>query len=349
MTLDLGILNNVLSVDLNDNGIFSGQGKAKSKKERYLSLMRGINIISYSTLSNLHLCERRFACSKLRLAASQDSPKILWADSNIDFAFGRSVESGVHGVLVGNKDQDIFKEQFLSWDIPLFEEHARGYAKTFTDSVIAIDRFKYVKQMLFGGWEIAFFNGKPAIEVAMCIDCGNGYYYIGHADVILYNPIERRYRVLEIKTTGAKYFHEAMYKNSDQAIGYSIMLDNIAKDLEETATFEVFYLVYATSFGEWKKFDFSKSRSQRAGWINTILLDIQRINTYLQVDYWPKRGSSCMSYGKPCSYFDTCDLSKEAFNPNGFEMVTEEEILTYDFDFHFNLQDIINTQKDLIS
>jgi hypothetical protein len=339
----LGALESVLDTDILA-GLWNGVEKRNSKQDRYLQLMRGINILSYSTFGALHTCERQFQKNKLRLAANKNTPRVLFAETNIDFAFGRAVESGLHSTLLNKSQQEIFLDMFLAWDIPLWQQHPRNYAKTFIDSVIAIDQFKFVQDTLFAGWEIAYFDGKPAIEVSMCIDLGNGYYYVGHADVILYHPIERRFRVLEIKTTGAKYVHEAMYQNSDQAVGYSIMLDSIAKDLEESATFEVFYLVFCTSTDKWERFDFTKSRSQRAGWINTLLLDIQRINTHRQVNFWPKRGGSCFKYSKPCQYFGICDLEQMP----EFEIISKEEIEKHDFDFRFDLNKIIETQTELI-
>jgi hypothetical protein len=340
---NLGGLESILDTDILA-GLWDGVAKRNSKQDRYLQLMRGINILSYSTFGALHTCERQFQKNKLRLAANKNTPRVVFAETNIDFAFGRAVESGIHSTLLKKSKPEIFFDMFMAWDIPLFQEHPRNYAKTFVDSLLAIDQFGVVQSMLFEGWEIAYFDGKPAIEVSMCIDLGNGYYYVGHADVILWHPIEQRFRVLEIKTTGAKYVHEAMYQNSDQAVGYSIMLDSIAKDLENSATFEVFYLVFGTSMDKWMPFHFTKSRSQRAGWINTLLLDIQRINTYRQVSFWPKRGGSCMKYGKPCSYFGICDLGQE----EEFEVISEEEIAKHEFDFRFKLDEIIQTQTELI-
>lgn len=340
---NLGGLDSVLDTDILA-GLWSGIAKRQSKQDRYLKLMRGINILSYSTFNALHSCERQFQKNKLRLAANVNTPRVLFAETNIDFAFGRAVESGVHSTLLKKSKQDIFIDMFMAWDIPLWQTHPRNYAKEFVDTLLAIDQFGYIRDMLFEGWEIAYFDGKPAIEVSMCIDLGNGYYYVGHADVIMYHPIERRFRVLEIKTTGAKYVHTAMYQNSDQAVGYSIMLDSIAKDLEESATFEVFYLVFCSSLNKWERFDFTKSRSQRAGWLNTLLLDIQRINTHRQVNFWPKRGGSCFEYSKPCQYFTLCDL--EAMNE--FDVITPEEINTHDFDFRFSIDKIIETQEELI-
>lgn len=322
----------------------------KKKQDRYFKLMRGINILSHSTSERLITCERKFACSKLEQNQPEEfTAEIVTLEGNIDFAFGKAVETGVQGVLLGRSPARIFWDMFLAWDCMLLVEHPRGIDKRFVDAVLAIDQFVAIKAELMQGWEVAMFKGKPAIELSICIDLENGYYYVGHADIILYHPLLCRYRVLEIKTTGIKVLHEAMYKNSGQALGYSIFLDEIARDVEATATFEVLYLVFPTSIGYWRPFEFTKSRSNRADWINTLLLDIQRIATYRTVNFWPKRGSSCFEYYRPCDYLDRCDLDPSSFNPSGdFAVIGEDEIEKHEFDFKFKMSQILETQKELV-
>lgn len=341
------LANLLRSQDINA-GIFSTMGAKQRKKDRYLHLMRGINIVSYSTFNNLHTCERKFALSKLEQASiSGDSNHIPY--TNIDFAFGKAIETGVQSIFLQKTKEEVFFDMFLAWDMPLDAAHPKDTPKSFVDAVIAIEKFKLIKDQIFPGWEIAYFKNKPAIELAMLIDIETGHFYVGHADIILYHPKEKRYRVLEIKTSGSKNIHEAMYKNSDQATGYSIMLDSIAADKEETATFEVFYLVFAASLDTWKLFEFTKSRSMRAGWINTILLDIQRVNIYKEAGYWPKRGGSCFEYFKPCKFFNICDLGFEHFHSQGdFDIVTKEDLDKHSFDFKFKLSEIISVQKELV-
>lgn len=343
-----GILASVLDSSV-ASGAFDALNKKQSKQDKYNQLMRGINILSYSTFSGLHSCERKFQLKKLEQSNANSIETVSAFNTNIDFAFGRTVETGIHAVLLNKPKHLIWFDMFRAWDAELLLQHPKEIPKTFLDAWIAIDKFAWIKDNMFQGWELAYFNGKPAIELAMHIDMENGFHYLGHMDVALYNPLERRYRVLEIKTTGLKWVHPAMYKNSDQANGYTVILDSIAKDIEETATFEVFYLVFTTNNGQWNRFDFTYSRSNRAGWINTILLDINRINTYKQVNFWPKRGGSCMDFGRPCQFFDACDLDAEHFNGTGeFEEVSEEELLTHEFDFRFKLSEIIQTQQELI-
>lgn len=311
--------------------------------------MRGVNVYSHSTSDKFVACERKFACSKLELNQPVQTDSVVTLEGNIDFAFGKAVETGVQAALLGHPKWKIFFDMFMAWDIKLMQEHPKGYAKTFTDAIIAIDQFIYIQQELMQGWEIAMFNGKPAIELAMRLDLENGYFFIGHADIILYHPSAKRYRVLEIKTTGAKNINEAMYKNSGQGTGYSIFLDQIAKDVELTATFEVTYLVWSTSLGGWRVYQFTKSRSARADWLNTLLLDIKRIHTYRTLHFWPKRGSACFDYGRPCAYLDSCDLDPTSFNPSGdFAQIEAHELDEHEFDFKFNLSAILETQKELI-
>lgn len=328
--------------------LFDPNKAKRNKQRRYLRLMRGVNIFSYSTGETLQTCERKFSRKKLELNNDHDT-SITTLGTNIDFAFGRAIETGIQSAFLGNGKSKIFFDMFMAWDIPLNAVHPKGKDKTFAHACIAIDKFLYIKDQFFQGWEVAMFKGKPAIELAVCIDMENGYYYVGHADIILWNPTLRRYKVLEIKTTGFTTVHEAMYKNSNQSTGYSIFVDSVANDYEVSATFEVYYLVFPTSTGFWKLYEFTKSRSARAEWINSLLFDIQRINLSIKTGIWPKRGSSCFEYFKPCDYFNSCDLPDSSFNATGeFATVKPEEIAEHEFDFKFKMSDIIKLQEELI-
>jgi hypothetical protein len=224
-----GPLTNILAASDIKGELFQARQKAKQKQYRYRDLMKGINVYSHSTSGILDLCERKFACSKLEKNSPANDINIVTLEGNIDFAFGRAIESGVQAALLSKTREQIFFDMFLAWDIGFMQTHPRNFAKTFTDATIAIDKFLWIRKELMQGWEIAMFQGKPAIELSMLIDLENGYYYVGHADVILFHPVLRRYRVLEIKSTGIKNIHPAMYKNSGQSTGYSIFLDEIAR------------------------------------------------------------------------------------------------------------------------
>jgi len=125
----------------------------------------------------------------------------------------------VQSIFLGKGVRETFFDMFLAWDMPLDAAHPKGNPKSFVDAVIAIDKFRIIKDTIFLGWEVAFFNNKPAIELGMLIDLETGHYYVGHADIILWHPRENRTEFLKIKLPGFNNLHEAMYKNSDQATG----------------------------------------------------------------------------------------------------------------------------------
>lgn len=348
-TNKFGALTSILANSDVKGSLFDPNKVKQNKQRRYLHLMRGVNMYSHSTSEKLNSCERFYACNKLEQNQPIQIDDIVTIDNNINFAFGRAVESGIQSALLNHPREKVFFDMFMAWDLPLMQQHPKNYAKTFTDAVVAIDKFMYIKTQLMQGWQIAMFKGKPAIELAMLLDMENGYYYVGHADIILYHPVLKLFRVLEIKTTGFKNIDEAMYKNSGQALGYSIFVDQIAASHELSATFEVQYLIFGTSLDHWVNYEFTKSRSNRADWINTLLLDLQRINTYKTLSFWPKRGSECFNWGRRCQYFDRCDLDPSSFNPTGqFAIITEEELKQHQFDFKFKFSEIIETQKELI-
>lgn len=344
-----GVLTSLLAGQDIKASLFDPNKAKHNKQRRYLHLMRGVNMYSHSTSELWNACERKFACSKLQQNQPIQIDDVVTLEGNIDFAFGRAIESGVQSALLGNPREKIFFDMFLAWDIKLMQQHPKNYAKTFTDAVIAIDKFMYIKTQLMQGWEIAMFKGRPAIELAMLLDMENGFYYVGHADIILFHPIFKLYRVMEIKTNGMKNIDEALYKNSGQALGYSIFVDQIASSEELAATFEVQYLVFGSGLDQWTNYEFTKSRSNRADWINSILIDLQRIDTSRKLNYFPKRGNQCFNWGRRCQYYDSCDLDPSSFNPTGkFALITEDEIGQHAFDFRFKFSEVLETQKELI-
>lgn len=344
-----GALTNILASTDVKAALFDTNKAKHSKQRRYRDLMKGINMYSHSTSEKKNGCQRFFQLYKLEQNQIIDTGDIETVSSNVDFAFGRAVETGVQSTLLGHTKEKVFFDMLMAWDMKLLHPHPKGYHKMFVDAVLAIDQFRYIKEKLMEGWEIAMFRGKPAIELSLCLDLENGYYYVGHADIILYHPIFKKYRVLEIKTTGFKTIDEAMYKNSGQATGYSIFVDQIANDQEAASTFELKYLIYGVHLGYWIDYEFTKSRSNRADWLNTLLIDLREIDTYRKLNFFPKRGTECFNWNRRCQYYDRCDLDAKSFNGTGeFAIIADEDIAKHEFDFKFKFSEILATQKELL-
>jgi hypothetical protein len=322
------------------------------KQRRYRELVRGINILSYSTFELYHTCERKFAISKLRAGNRTEAElAIFQEDTNLHLTFGKCFETGIQSVLLGKSWAHIFLDMLMAWDMFLFEEDQKGYkGKTFTECVIGVELFfKTTRHVLLSEWEVAIFNGKPAVELAMSLDFENGYYFLGHADVVLRNKYSGELMVLEIKTTADNNIQEAKYGNSAQASGYSIMVDSIADDLELTSAYNVLYLVYHTAQHKFFTYSLNKSREGRAEWVNTLLLDMQRVHTNRQLQFFPKRGQSCMHFGRVCQYYETCSMDPFQGGLRDFAVISSEQLEAHGFDFHFKLGNLIETQKGFIT
>jgi hypothetical protein len=123
------------------------------------------------------------------------------------------------------------------------------------------------------------------------------------------------------------------------------MLDEIADNLDVSADYDVFYLCYITSLDDFKFWEFPKSRSNRADWLNTLFFDMQQVDAYRTHKFFPKRGGNCVNkFGRQCNHYGVCDLSQH----QEFFMVPDEEILAYDWNFQFKISNIIATQRELI-
>lgn len=206
---------------------------------------------------------------------------------------------------------------------------------------LAVEKFSHWwEEHMAGEWELAYFNNKPATEVTFLLDLENGYYHAGHIDVVLRNRVSGKYLVLEIKTTAIKNVDEAQYGNSEQPLGYSLVLDAIAENLDATNSFEVLYLVYSSTERKLIPFTFKKQRTERAEWLQDLLLDHSLISTYRKLSLFPKRGNSCWSFGGRCPHYGTCDLGafKDNFDFREYKRSSME--LPERTDFEFTLGDI---------
>jgi hypothetical protein len=154
-------------------------------------------------------------------------------------------------------------------------------------------------------WELVYHEGKPACELSFIITFPDGYVYRGFVDAVLRNKVTGKVMVLEIKTSSAAFISAAQYKNSAQAIGYSIVLDTLFPSL---SSYEVLYLIYKTKALEYEQMPFVKSYVQRARWIKELLLDIESISKYAAENLFPMHGESCNDWYRDCEYLDLCTL-----------------------------------------
>lgn len=300
--------------------------------KNYARLARLQNVTTYSLLDNLHVCPRKYQLVKARAASNGEQRQ------NVDFAYGHGVGAGIQNwIATRNIDLALFNA-FLAWRIP-FSAAIEKKHKTIWDVTLAVQKYPAFDEMMLGDWEVLVLpNGKPAIELSVSIDFGNGYRHYCHIDVIRKNKFTGQLAVQENKTSGFKAVEEAVYGNSEQALSYAAVIDMISPD----TSFEVFYCVYSAGEREWNFLPFTKSTSAKAEWFNDIRLDHATLETYKTINFYPKRGGACFQYMRRCEFYGECNMTGNL--PELDTLPEGMEAEPVDFAFHIN--DMIQRQAE---
>lgn len=301
--------------------------------------------LSYSAGNTLHGCPRKFQLERLRtkIVAPVDWKRTL------TFQFGHTVGDGIADIMQNLPRNEVIIRAFQGWKLDLFEENEKQ-KKSFIRALYALYKFYALREQ--GHWEdyeLVFFNGKPAIELSFKIVFPDGYTQRGYVDLVLRNKETGEYVIIEIKTSSGTYINPASYKNSAQAIGYSVVLDTIAPGI---SSYSVDYMVWMSRLDRWEQFSFPKSYSQRAFWIRDRIYDnetIQRlIDTEGSYGNWPMQGEHCNAFNSICEYMDSCQLSTlPQVIPLKQIHLNPEELDRYGkpYDFTFDLMDILENMQ----
>ena len=322
---DFDTLDSLAGPELSEPAIFEGTDP------RILNL-------SYSSLLTLHTCPRKYQLYKLNSKAEQaeDIP------GSVTFAYGHAVGAGIQGILEGRSIENVMFQEFLSWDIDLMADNPKQN-KSFWGAIFAIRQFASLYENGYlEGYELVEYNGRSACELSFVIHLPDGFKYRGFVDAVLRHKITGEVLVLECKTTNAVNVNPAQYKNSAQAIGYSIVLDAIFPEL---SAYKVLYLVYQTKSESYVQLPFDKSYYSRALWIRELLLDIEMIKMYEAADIYPMHGESCYNFFRECEYLQICTLSTSnltsPLTKAGLEKINEQ---LGTFQINVTLEDLIAAQ-----
>lgn len=294
--------------------------------------------LSYSSLLTLHSCPRKFQLS--RLQATSDKYESL--NETITFSYGHIVGEGIQLALEGKTEDEIIWKMFLGWKPDLFADNPKQ-AKSFAHAVYAVQKFIAMRaQGFLDGYEVVYYKGKPACELSFIISLPNGFKFRGFVDAVLRHTETGEVVVLECKTSSAATLNSATYKNSAQAIGYSVVLDAIFPEL---SSYKVIYLVYSTKELCYDTLEFIKSFSMRARWIRELILDVDAIVSYDEHDLYPMRGESCFTYFRECNYLGLCQMSTDKLviplTAEGEAKIEEDNAV---YQIELTLEDLIHTQ-----
>lgn len=266
--------------------------------------------LSYSSLLDAHACPRRFQLNKLKGKA--ESKDLDASSESVTYAFGHAVGEGIQSVLEGDTSNKTMWRMFLSWGAELFADNPKQN-KSFWLAIAAVQRFAALRDNGFlKGWKLYYHDNKPAVELGFIITFPDGFKYRGFVDAVLINETTGEVMVLEVKTSSANYLSPAQFKNSAQAVGYSIVLDALFPDL---SSYKVQYLPYLTKQEKFEPMDFTKDYLSRALWIKELLLDIETLKMYDSHNIYPMRGESCYDWYRECEYFTLCAMNTERLVP----------------------------------
>ncbi len=299
-----------------------------------------LKLLSHSSRTTLHTCPRKYQLYRLssKQISMEDEKEMHQATT---FAYGSAVGVGVQSTLEGKTENQIYLDTFLEWDTDLLDFNNRQ-KKSFWLALFAVQKFISLRERGFlEDYELVYYKGKPAVELSFRVLLPNGFEYRGFVDAVLKHKTTGAIMVLECKTSSGTA-NSAMYKNSGQALGYSVILDIL---FPEMSSYEVLYLVYETKSYEYKQLPYKKSLLQRALWLQELLIDTHLIETYEHYHTYPMHGESCFNFFRDCEYLGLCTMSTENMTKPLSNVVMdkiEEDKAKYDFTLDF--YDLVEAQ-----
>ena len=282
--------------------------------------------LSDSTLGLLRSCDRLFQIERLL-----DTIPIVNTPHAAPIrgtAFGVGVQTYM---ITGDMDKATIACWLAYW--PVVEERYISCNRTLNNLWCAQDELDKLRRR----YKVARFNGKDAAELSFRLDIDEHWFYVGYIDLVLYDTEDKIYVILEVKTTGYNLHDlKPVYKNSGQALGYSIVLDRITG--EDQSKYGVLYFVCRDKGAEWVPdiyvFPFTKTLLDRYNWFISLGIDVERISRMLEIGVFPMRGSACVRYNKVCQHFGTCSITQADVSR---KVVADET----DYQFTYKLPEII--------
>lgn len=290
--------------------------------------------LSHSALELLVSCERKFQLERLLVGAPdrEDSAHTVFGT-----AFGAGVASYME-----HQDQDIALYELWKSYFPIIEEGVKTEEQCiglFLSIVPTLDN-------LLMDWEVMTFENKPAVELSFCLDIDDKFYFVGYIDIVLRNRFTGKAAIMEVKTTSLGITDlDPLYKNSGQALGYSIVLDRIMG--EAKSEYEVIYVVGQINSKTPFSFKphvipYAKTIHDRLDWFITLGMDVNRLHAMLDMNVFPRRGASCLKFMRACPHLGICNL-------HGLDEYKELEEDLNEYQFHYELDTLIKDHLERVN
>jgi len=156
---------------------------------------------------------------------------------------------------------------------------------------------------------------RPAVEVPFRIKL-NGLslfnnieipvYYDGYIDLILFDTVEQKFAVIDIKSTRiAKNDYTMKWANDPQCLPYAYIIQKIVG--QPTESLDIKYLVaYIDALNpRVLMYEFTKTKKDIEEWGYNLIVTLMNMQNFAEQGHFPKNGKSCDDWG-PCKYADVC-------------------------------------------
>lgn len=272
--------------------------------------------VSYSSLSLLEGCPRKFEFNKMHLQIDRTENHAPGVGTALHRAFQHYV---VH------KDEDAALMQ-LMLAYPFELEHEDTYGERSLEAAFAT--FMALKDSWdWGGYEIVEINcldgvRRPAIEVPFQIDFAgfslDGEFnsdgtpripvaYRGFIDFFFYKKLADRFRAVDLKTHRRKLKDlTAVWAFDDQVLPYGLVLEHTLG--REIAAFDVEYLAAYVDLQTPKvvPYEFTKSRADVEDWFTKTMMQLNMLQQFVRNQWFPRQSHACTSWNRTCQHFEVC-------------------------------------------
>jgi hypothetical protein len=270
--------------------------------------------LSSSSLDLFESCARKLEFRKFYRHSQRER--------SISAEAGIALHNGFQKWLTTQNEEAAIVEFMLSYPVDLDDGSVKNDRPLEACYAMLMAMIKSVK---LGEYEIATIKcidgiERPAIEVPFEIEI-EGFVlnddggespvlvsYIGYIDAILYHRIKQIFGVFDIKTHRDNSNDlTAKFAFDDQPMPYGIVLDNMLGG--QLDNFEVSYISCYIDLlePECRVYSFPKSKLDIEDWAKTFYHQLQQIKMFANMGWFPRRGSSCMNFRRPCQFFSICD------------------------------------------
>jgi hypothetical protein len=276
--------------------------------------------VSYSSLNVFASCARKFEFQKL-------FPQRPRSRDQFAADVGKALHSGYqHYLIHQNRDLALWEmmkhfpyesefnqvrdDRNLEASVSTLEEMLDS-VKMLEWELMQIKRPPTQAELLAGATE---YVTVPAIEVpfeirfkGVTLPDGRGIAFVGFMDAVMRNLSTGLVRTLDIKTH-RRFLEDATakYRFDSQQVPYGVVLEHIQGNPVDE--FEVLYLDCLVDLVEPRVqlYNYMKDSVDVQEWLTNRVMQMQDIQRFMQMNYFPRTDGGCLQYNRPCYFLEMC-------------------------------------------